>query len=42
MAQSFKCLTSTQVVISMFVSSSLTSDSADSLEPGACFRFCVS
>ena len=37
-AQLVKCLTSAQVMISQFVSSSC----ADSSEPGTCFGFCVS
>ena len=45
MAQSVERLTSAQVMISQLVSSSPASGSvltAQSLEPGACFRFCVS
>ena len=43
MAQSIKCPTSTQVMISRFVGSSPASGSgADSSEPGACFGFYVS
>ena len=42
-AQLVERLTSAQVMISRLVSSSPTSGSgADSLEPGACFGFCVS
>ena len=44
-AQSVKRLTSTQVMVSRSVSSSPASGSgltAQSLEPGACFGFCVS
>ena len=41
-AQSVGRLTSAQVMISRFVSSSPASGSADSSEPGACFGFCVS
>ena len=44
-AQSVKHLTSAQVMISWFVSSSPASGSvltAQSLEPGPCFGFCVS
>ena len=37
MAQSVKCLSSTQVMISQFMGSSPVHS-----EPGACFRFCVS
>ena len=44
MAQSVKCPTSAEVMISQFVGSSPVSVSvltAQSPEPGACLRFCV-
>ena len=41
-AQSVKYLTSAQVMSSRFVGSSPASDFADSAEPGACFRICIS
>ena len=42
-AQSVKCVTSAQVMILWLVTSSSASGlCADSAEPGACFRFCVS
>ena len=42
MAQSVERPNSAQVMISKFLSSGPESDYADSSEPGACFRFCIS
>ena len=42
LGSSVKCPTLTQVMISQFVGLSPTSGSADSSDPGACLRFCIS